>query len=244
MNGKIASLMQWRRVFLRNALFGQISWMGSTLKRPELSRWAMRSWARSCCETMGVQLSLRGGAILESSPQCIIVANHNSFMDIVVLASFLKQDYRWLAKDLVFKVPFIGGHMRRCGHIPVTRGAGKALKIAENIHRVIEEGASVLFFPEGTRSEDGQLQSFHMGAFLSAVQEGLPVLPLIVRGTPQLLKKGSWEFVAPGEELSCSVSVLPLISPPQEGGDQKARARLLRDQVHQLFTEELERESA
>lgn len=200
------------------------------------ARHHMYQWCGRSCDGLGIRRRLEGAANLDAAPQAVIVANHQSYLDILVIGSFLARDYRWLAKSALFHVPVMGWYIALAGHVPVYRGKqkGRNRELGAAIHRVVEEGASLLFFPEGTRSGDGRLQPFKMGAFLTAAREALPVLPIVVRGTGQLLGKGAWDLDVHSER-DCRVTVLPPIAPPSEG-DVEARAVALRDAAFSAMT--------
>lgn len=232
-------LRDWGSVAAKAVGYGTLSCaLGPVTPGNRVSRWAMHRWALGACRGLELQRELVDGQNLERAPQAILVANHLSLLDTILIGSFLKRDYRWVAKAELFKIPFLGWHMALNGHIPVDRRrreGNRSLPVL--IHAAVEEGASILFYPEGTRSKDGKLQPFKIGAFRTAVAEELPVLPLVVRGTGQLMKKGALG-VAPPEERKASVTVLPPVPAPTEG-DDAARAEALRDLVWQRFAEEL-----
>lgn len=233
----VRAAINWGHVSVRAAGYGAVSLTGGLFAH-EISQWAMRNWCAGAADGLGINRRLVHPERLHSAPQAVIIANHLSLLDILVLGSFMRQDYRWLAKEQVFRVPFMGWHLHLAGHIPVNRTAGKTNRhLPTQIHKVVEDGASVLFFPEGTRSSDGELKSFRMGAFTAAVREGLPVLPLVLRGTHELLVKGALDLDV-DQTRACSVTALPLVHAPAEGSD-KARAVALRNAAHAAIHQEL-----
>jgi 1-acyl-sn-glycerol-3-phosphate acyltransferase len=244
--GWVRTAWNWSRVGSRVIFWGilaLIADLGAPFWRParNASQWFMYRWARGCAWGLRIKRQLIGGEILQAAPQCIIVANHLSLLDVVILGGYLNRDYRWVAKESVFKVPIMGQHMHLAGHIPVYRvepQKNRALPL--RIHEAVAQGASILFFPEGTRSPDGRLQPFKPGAFRTAVEEGLPVLPVLLRGTDRLLRKGQMDL-AVDVDRQVTVEVLPLISPPPPGDDARAAAQALQDEVHALFARELGR---
>lgn len=245
MNYRRAAL-DWGYVALPAVGFGTVSVLGARLTgRNTISQWCMRQWCRTACKRTGLVPELVDGHLLDRVPQGVLVSNHLSLLDILVLGSVLERDYRWMAKEGVFKVPFLGWHLSAAGHIPVARGK-KAR--AENrqlpvlIHEVMEEGADLLIFPEGTRSPDGHLKPFKMGAFMTAVHEDKPIIPLVIRGTGKLMNKGSLEISAAHARGSITVTVLPPMYAPEQVGEDRtdrARAEALRDAVHRAYEVEL-----
>lgn len=186
-----------------------------------------------------MERTLIHGARLDSAPQCVFIANHLSALDIILLGAFIRRDFRWLAKGSLFKVPFVGGHLSAAGHIPVNRRGSKAARarvITQKISEAVEAGADILFFPEGTRSPSGALQPFRLGAFQAAVREGLPVVPLVIRGTHEALKRGDLRVHA---ARRCSVTVLPSLAPDASIEDPKAQAVQLKERAYGAMSQAL-----
>lgn len=229
-------------VGLRAAIYGTLSIsVGRALPGREFSRWCMKNWCIGAAGGLKMRRELFNGHLLEPSRQVVFVSNHLSLLDILLLGSYLGDiDYRWLSKDAIFRVPFLGWHLKSAGHIPVFRGEKKKLNrsLPDRIHDVIEEGASLLFFPEGTRSADGELKPFKMGAFRTAIDEDIPVQPLVIRGTGRLMEKGAIDITL-DPEREASVTVLPPIAPSRAIEDPAERAEALRDTAFDAFQEEL-----
>lgn len=124
----------------------------------------------------------------------VVVCNHASLADPVFLGS-VPWDAKWVAKEAVFRLPVFGQMMRMAGDVRVRRGdrASRAEAYAE-LMSWIRRGASVMVFPEGTRSPDGELLPFRNGPFRLALETGTPVLPLAVVGSRRALRKGSLVF--------------------------------------------------
>ena len=231
----------WGHAGGRAALYGSISvGLGGLPGRGRsISAWCMHRWCKGTCDALGIERTVHHPERLANAPQAVMVANHLSTADIIVLGSILRSDYRWLAKAPLFNVPFTGWHLRFAGHVPVYRGEQRHRNsaLARRIHKVVDEGASLLFFPEGTRSETGHLKEFRVGAFMAAVLEDLPVLPLVLKGTAQLMKKNA-PHTDPDADKRCSITVLPLVQPPKEGDDRE-RAEALQAQVWEAYRREL-----
>jgi 1-acyl-sn-glycerol-3-phosphate acyltransferase len=156
----------------------------------------------------------------------VIIANHQSMADIAI-AYQMKTQFKWVAKDSLFRVPFLGWSMSLGKHIKLERGDFSSIKYVYREAAVwIKNGMSVLFFPEGTRSETGKLKEFQNGAFKLAIKEGVPVLPVAIKGTFDVIKKGSWLFTP---KADIRLTVLPAIETSGMGqGDFAA----LRDRAH------------
>ena len=147
----------------------------------------------------------------EQSPS-ILLANHQSMGDILVLFG-LRKHFKWVAKQSLFRIPFIGWNMKLNGYISLNRTGLKSIKqMMHTCRRLLESGSSVLLFPEGTRSLDGNLQSFKLGAFQLACKANVAVTPIVLNGTFEALPKSGWIFrnKAP---VDMEMNVLPPINP-------------------------------
>ncbi|MEN9507366.1 MAG: hypothetical protein RI958_3292 [Actinomycetota bacterium] len=124
----------------------------------------------------------------------VVVANHESFVDILLI-SHLPWEMKWLSKATFFKFPLVGWMMQMAGDIRLVRGQKDSViaAMAECTDRLARK-TSVMIFPEGTRSRDGNLQPFKDGAFRLAIENQVPVLPLAVHGAYTGLVKGDWRF--------------------------------------------------
>jgi 1-acyl-sn-glycerol-3-phosphate acyltransferase len=124
----------------------------------------------------------------------VVVANHESQADPFLLC-FLPWDMRWVAKEELFRQPLTGWAIRLGGDIPLRRGEGESVReMMKECERALAGGISVMMFPEGTRSKDGELLKFRDGAFKLAISAGVPVLPIALAGTRQMRPKHSKWF--------------------------------------------------
>jgi len=138
----------------------------------------------------------------------VIVSNHQSMADIVVMYKTRSQ-FKWVAKDSLFSVPFIGWSLSLAKHIRISRGDFSSIKkVYREAAQWLRSGMSVLFFPEGTRSQTNDMKDFQNGAFKLAIKEKVAVLPIRLEGTGNAIPKGSWIFQT---KCACSLKVLPAI---------------------------------
>jgi 1-acyl-sn-glycerol-3-phosphate acyltransferase len=159
------------------------------------------------------RLPWRGGAVL--------VANHASLIDILVLFDLFRP-FKWVSKAEIFRVPVIGWNMRLNGYVPLVRGSGASVRrMLTRCGQLIAAGSPVLIFPEGRRTDDGQLQPFKDGAFDLAIRHQVPVFPIAVHGTGRALPKHGLVL---REFVRARVEVLPALQPANF-----ADARALRD---------------
>jgi 1-acyl-sn-glycerol-3-phosphate acyltransferase len=121
----------------------------------------------------------------------IFIANHQSFMDMPVLA-MLPWKMKWVSKDALMKVPILGFYMRMSGHISVKRGTVSALRALEKLKPYLKAGVPVMLFPEGTRSRSGELIKFKSGAFMLSKDTNIPVQPVLIHGTRNIMKPDTW----------------------------------------------------
>lgn len=119
----------------------------------------------------------------------VIVANHASLVDILVLFDLMRP-FKWVSKHENFKIPFVGWNMTMNGYVSLVRGDRVSVqKMLAECGQLLEQGSPVLIFPEGTRTRDGNLQAFKDGAFELAVRHGVPLIPVAVHGTGRALPK-------------------------------------------------------
>ena len=150
-------------------------------------------------------ISISGLENIDKNRTYIIVANHQSLADIVVIYKTRIQ-FKWVAKESLFDVPIIGWNMTLARHIKLSRGKfGSIKQIYREAAEWLRHGMSVLFFPEGTRSETNEMGEFQNGAFKLAIKEKVPVLPILIEGTGDAIPKGSWVFHT---KVCCGLKVL------------------------------------
>ena len=149
-------------------------------------------WSRILLFLSGVTVDIKGTEnLLQDGPQ-ILASNHQGAFDILALQAFIPMQFRWVAKKSLFKIPIVGWSMSLAGYIGIERErASSAYKSIEAAAERIKNGTSVLIFPEGTRSATGELLPFKRGGFLLAVKSGVPVIPISITGTKDIMKKGS-----------------------------------------------------
>jgi 1-acyl-sn-glycerol-3-phosphate acyltransferase len=170
-------------------------------------------------------LSTCGLEHIDHQKTYVVIANHQSMADIVALYQ-TKMQFKWVAKASLFKVPFIGWCLSLIKHIKLLRGDFSSIKeIYHQASQWLQKDMSVLFFPEGTRSSTNEMGQFQNGAFKLAIKEKKPILPICLKGTQQVIPKGSWIFKT---KVAAKVTVLEPIATEGFGPGDFA---LLRDTV-------------
>jgi 1-acyl-sn-glycerol-3-phosphate acyltransferase len=174
-------------------VFGTLS-LGSSLfeKRGYFAHWCARVWARLILWTTGVTVSVEGLDRIRPNGSYVFVSNHQSHFDTAVLFATLPHQLRIIAKDSLGSFPFLGWHLRRTGHILVDRRRPDRAAIFGWADRLLTQGLSLIVYPEGTRSPDGGVKRFKAGSFQIALQSGLPVVPLSIVGTRNIMRKGQF----------------------------------------------------
>jgi 1-acyl-sn-glycerol-3-phosphate acyltransferase len=162
-----------------------------------------RAWARMLLRVAGARVRIEGLEHIEPEGRYVVASNHESFMDIPLLMARLPLQFRFMAKKSLFRVPFIGFHLKRAGHIPVLREDARAglRASAEAAAAIRERGVSVLVFPEGGRSPAG-IREFKEGAAYIAIKAGVPIVPVAISGARDLLPMGSLLVRGAGVRLS------------------------------------------
>ncbi|RZJ35231.1 MAG: glycerol acyltransferase [Flavobacterium sp.] len=151
----------------------------------------------------------------------VIIANHTSFLDILAIG-MLSPKIIFLVSDWVYNSPVFGKGVRLAGFYPVSSGIGNGVS---HLREKVEQGFSLMVFPEGTRSEDNLIKRFHKGAFFLAEELQLDIIPVIIHGYSEVLPKG--DFIINGGHTT--VEILPRIAPDDDrfGSDYSARTKKL-----------------
>ena len=177
------------------------------------------------------RLRIEGRAKLPWRGKAVLVSNHESLGDILVLFG-LYRPYKWVSKAAVFKSPFLGWNMRYNGYVPLRRGdKASIVEMSERCRAWLDAGVPILMFPEGTRSPDAEVKAFKDGAFRLAIESNCPLYPIVLVGTADTLPKHGL-LVKP--VAKCLVRVMDPVDPEPFGGDVAA----LRDHVRELIIAE------
>ena len=155
-------------------------------------------WSRTLLAATGARVTFHGIENAYRDRPCIFISNHQSFVDIWVMFSFVPPETRFVAKQELFRVPFLGWALSASGCIPINRGnRAEAIRSLRLAAERIRAGRSVILFPEGSRSEDGRLAAFKKGGFHLALQAGVSVVPVAITGSFDVMPKNTLK-VTPG----------------------------------------------
>lgn len=195
-------------------------------------------WARSIMATSPIwKLKVEGAEHVKEGKAYVVVANHQSMLDILVALSGLpfSLHFKFIAKKELFPIPFMGWHMSCGGYIPLDRSSRESgRKVLLHAGRLLDQGVSVLFFPEGTRSPDGKIKKFKLGAFKLAQDRHVEILPIVIAGTGSAVPKHSWKV------NKTTQFILSIGKPVSLNTDGQASAEKLCESIHSEMAARLE----
>ncbi len=180
-------------ILLSTVVLGTLSIVASLFDRTGRSQHHLaRIWGKILLAVSFIRVRTEGLEKLDPNATYVFVANHASLMDIPAILSALQHQFRFFAKLVLYKIPFLGTHLRRAGHIPVDRSSPRAsLKsMTEGARIIADRQISVLLFPEGGRAPEG-LREFKEGAAYIAIKAGVPIVPIAIVGMRPLLPMDS-----------------------------------------------------
>lgn len=183
-------------IWIYTIILGCISLLCSLFDRSgQIQHNFARLWSRMILGTVGIRVQVEGLDRIDTSKAQVYVVNHLSALDIPLLYAYLPFQFRILAKKELFRYPFMGWHLRRSGQIPVVLENPKASVRSLNLAvAAVRNNKSLVIFPEGGRSPDGQLQPFMGGAFYAAIKAQVDVVPIVLVGTYEMLKMNTWHI--------------------------------------------------
>lgn len=192
----------------------------------EITYMPARHWSRFACYGMFITVSVEGAENISPDRSYVFAANHQSMYDIFLVYGWLDSRFKWIMKKELRKVPFVGAACEAAGHIFIDRTSPIAAKKSiDAASRKLVNGSSVVIFPEGTRSIDGQLGKFKRGAFLLASEIKLPIVPLTIKGTFEAMPV--WSYIIRPVRLTLIIHQPIEFDPLFEDNQQ-----LLIDKVH------------
>ncbi len=156
-----------------------------------------RYWARFTCRLALCKIKVSGVENISPEQSYVFTPNHQSYFDIFLIFGYLPKDIKWVQKQELRKIPFVGKASEIAGHVFVDDSSLKSIK--ESIYKAErqlrdEPGSSIVIFPEGARSYTGKMARFKRGAFLIAEQMSLPVVPITLNGPCEVLRRGTWDL--------------------------------------------------
>lgn len=151
--------------------------------------WCARAWCRMIALTAGARVRVHGAPEhIQPGTSYVFLSTHQSYMDIPAMLGYLPAQLRIAAKKSLFRIPFMGWHLTRAGHIPIDRSSTQnAVASMQKAADYLRDGICAFVFPEGTRSRDGYLHKFKKGGFKLALQARVPIIPITIIGSRQVL---------------------------------------------------------
>lgn len=233
---KLFTIWCWTGCAVSTIFWATVSILGSLCSGSgRLQHFCMRRWSRENLWLSRARVRIEGLENVDSGRPVIFVANHSGLHDILSLAAHLPIQFRWVAKKSLFKVPFMGWHMRRSGYIPIDReNPRKAAKSIIRAAKEIRDGISAIAFPEGTRSRTGELGSFHSGAFALALRTAVPLVPISLEGSYRVILPKTLK-VNPGVIVRIRIG-----SPIDLSAYARGEKHRLMDDVFRIMSRDLE----
>ena len=207
--------------------------IGATFVSDDLADKVIAAWAKNILAAAAVKPRVEG---LERLPQgtFVLAGNHQSNFDPVMVFALVPRHVRFVAKAELFKIPIFGQAIKATGNIRVERkGGDKDRQTLQNAVKDLREKVSVVFYPEGTRSRDGSLRPFKKGAAMLAIQAQVPIVPMAVAGTGDILEKGS-AWVRGGQPASLVIGE-PIPTEGKTEADRDGLTDRLREAVEGLL---------
>jgi 1-acyl-sn-glycerol-3-phosphate acyltransferase len=190
----LGNLVQAPLFFALTAFFGTLSLTASLFEKDgRVQHQIARIWAATSMRIALSPVTVVGVENLRRHPVAVYASNHLSYMDTPVLFSSVPFQFRILARQSLWKVPFIGWHLNRSGQIPVDTESPKAATLKAGV-KALKRGMPLIVFPEGGRTRDGQLSSFMSGPAFMAIQARVPLIPMAIVGTYELLPMHTRHF--------------------------------------------------
>ncbi|MBN1952732.1 MAG: 1-acyl-sn-glycerol-3-phosphate acyltransferase [Bacteroidales bacterium] len=153
-------------------------------------------WAKFCGFLVPMLVKVKGREHIKKGTSYVIMANHQSSYDIILLYGWIGVDFKWIMKKELRKIPGLGYGSEKVGHIFIDRSNSRAALESLNLaKKKLVNGTCVIVFPEGTRSETGEPGVFKRGGFKMALDLELPILPVSLAGTRNILAVGSWNIL-------------------------------------------------
>ncbi len=190
-------------ISLSSLIVGLFEWRGRAI------RWLARQWAIVILWASGVNYSITGHENLDPKKPYVFAGNHESAFDILLCFAAIPQHIVSIAKIELRRIPLFGWAMSMAGHIFVDRkNRERAMRSMSTAKRSIEKNPrSILIFPEGTRSLDGEIHSFKKGAAVLGITLGIPIVPMAMCGTGDVIRKHSWKINSQPIELRLGVPI-------------------------------------
>jgi 1-acyl-sn-glycerol-3-phosphate acyltransferase len=205
--------------------------LSALIGKPKGVAWIGRWWARIILGTAGIKVEFEGLENLENLKSFVLVANHQSLIDILALLAWFPRPVRFVAKKELLKIPLFGYALKNGDHIVIDRQQGgqavrKAVEVAGS-------GVCIVFFAEGRRFNDDQIHRFNPGAAWLALLSHLPCVPMAISGSAAMMPRGA-KTVVPGRTMRLTLGA-PIFTASLQSTDRNKLTRQLEQAVRDLF---------
>ena len=149
-------------------------------------------WAKTNLALAGLRVQIEGLELLDPEQTYVFMPNHASFLDILLAFAYIPYNFRIITKEKIFWIPFMGWALKRSRQIPMDRtNPRKGLVSLRQASNLLKKGISIVVFPEGTRTINGEIQDFKATLFILPIRAGIPVVPVLIEGTFDTLRRGT-----------------------------------------------------
>ena len=188
-----------------------------------------RLWAKCWCVLFFVKVEVENREYIGEKTSYVFVANHQSAYDIFSIYGYLNHNFKWMMKKSLERIPFVGMACRCAGHIMVDRSSASAVKrTMDRAQETLSEGMSLVVFPEGARSWNGQMRGFKKGAFKLAVEFNLPIVPITINGAFDVMPRYTY-MIKPGK---ITLTIHKPIMPSVDGHNMETVVNECYDAIH------------
>ena len=219
-------------IYVYTIFMGTLSLISSLFDRDgRVQHWFARTWSRMILATIFARVEVIGRENIPLEP-AVYAANHSSALDIPLVYANLPMQFRIMAKIELFRYPFLGWHLTRSGQIPIDEkemnlaGVKKAIK-------TLKGGMSLMVFPEGGRTKDGEIQEFQSGAFYMAIKAGVPVVPIAIVGAFEALPMNT--FVVHREPMQLVIGK-PIPTTAYSSRDMNALSEKVKAAIEEMYS--------
>ncbi len=176
-------------IWMYTVVMGSLSLLSSFVDRDgRIQQWFAVTWSKMILKTAGVPLTVRGMEKIDTSRPHMYALNHLSALDIPAVYVAMPCHFRIMAKEELFRYPFMGWHLRRSGQVPIEReNAVSSMRSLNRAATVLKDGQPLVVFPEGGRSATGRVKPFLAGVFYVAIKAAVDVVPMALVGTYEVL---------------------------------------------------------
>lgn len=149
-------------------------------------------WSRFTLWVFLIPVKTQGKELINPKQSYVFLANHQGYFDIFLIYGYLGHNFKWMMKEYLRKIPFVGLACEKSGHIYVGDTRAAMQKTVVQAQETLREGMSMVIFPEGTRTHDGKMGEFKKGAFTLANEIGLPIVPLTINGSFEIFSRHAY----------------------------------------------------